>query len=33
VDSRLAWIPGVTVDETFRVEPGGQVWIAELEST
>ncbi len=33
VDSRLAWIPGVTVDEAFRVEPGGQVWIAELEST
>jgi tRNA(Ile)-lysidine synthetase-like protein len=32
VDSRLAWIPGVTIDDAFRVEPGGQVWIAELES-
>ena len=32
VDSRLAWIPGVTVDDTFRVEAGGQAWIAELES-
>jgi tRNA(Ile)-lysidine synthase len=31
VDSRLAWIPGVTVSETFRVAVGRQVWIAELE--
>jgi len=33
VDSRLAWIPGVTVEDAFRVKPGGHVWIAELEST
>ncbi len=32
VNSRLAWVPGVTIDETFRVEPGIRVWIAELES-
>jgi len=32
VDLRLAWIPGVTVDDAFRVEAGGQAWVAELES-
>ena len=32
VDSRLAWIPGVTIDDACRVETAGRVWIAELES-
>ena len=32
VDSRLAWIPGVTIDDAFRVEVGKRIWIAELES-
>jgi tRNA(Ile)-lysidine synthase len=32
VDSRLAWVPGVTIDEAYRVESGREVWIAELES-
>ena len=32
VDSRLAWIPGVTIDDSFKVETGKRVWIAELES-
>ena len=32
VGSRLAWVPGVTIDDTYRVETGREVWIAELES-
>ncbi len=32
VDSRLAWVPGVTIDEAYRVESGRDVWITELES-
>ena len=32
VESRLAWIPGVTIDNGFRIEDASQVWIAELES-
>ena len=32
VASSLAWVPGVTVNDTCRVEPGQDVWIAELES-
>ena len=32
VDSRLAWIPGVTVGEAYRVTRGKRAWIAELES-
>lgn len=32
VDSRLAWIPGVTIDDAFRIGEVKRVWIAELES-
>jgi len=32
VDSRLVWIPGVTIDDAYRVAAGGRAWIAELES-
>lgn len=32
VDSRVAWVPGVTIDEAYRVETEREVWIAELES-
>jgi len=31
VNSQLAWVPGVTIDDTFRVGEGTQAWIAELE--
>jgi len=27
----VIWIPGVTLDERYRVTPGNQVWIAEIE--
>jgi len=30
---RIAWVPGVTVDEAFRLVPGSPVWVAELEPT
>ena len=32
VESRLAWIPGVTIDDSFRIGDKGRAWIAELES-
>jgi tRNA(Ile)-lysidine synthase len=28
---RIAWVPGVTIDEAFRLRPGAPIWIAELE--
>ena len=31
VNSQLAWVPGVTIDDTFRVGEETQAWIAELE--
>jgi len=30
VGDRIAWVPGVTVDESFRLETAGIAWIAEL---
>lgn len=31
VGARLAWVPGVTIDDAFRVVQGDRAWIAELE--
>jgi tRNA(Ile)-lysidine synthase len=31
VDSRLAWVPGVTVDEDFKVREGESVWVVQIE--
>jgi tRNA(Ile)-lysidine synthase len=29
---RIAWVPGVTVDEAFRIPPGAETaWIAEVD--
>jgi tRNA(Ile)-lysidine synthase len=28
---RIAWVPGVTVDESFRLAPGQAAWVAEIE--
>lgn len=28
---RIAWVPGVTIDEAFRLTAGGPLWVAELE--
>jgi len=28
---RIAWVPGVTIDEAFRFTAGGPLWVAELE--
>lgn len=30
VDDRIAWVPGVTLDERFRLREGGPVWNAEI---
>lgn len=30
VDGILAWVPGVTVDERFRLPPRGPAWLAEI---
>lgn len=30
VDGILAWVPGVTVDERFRLSPESPVWVAEI---
>ena len=32
VGGRLAWIPGVTIADAFRVARNGKAWIAEIES-
>lgn len=32
VDGRIAWVPGVTIDEAFRLSPGGEAWVVEIES-
>ncbi len=29
---RVAWIPGVTIDDGFRVRRGSQAWVAEIEA-
>jgi tRNA(Ile)-lysidine synthase len=31
VGDRLAWIPGITIDNAFQVAPGDRAWIAEIE--
>jgi tRNA(Ile)-lysidine synthase len=31
VDERLAWIPGIAIDNAFQVSPGDRAWIAEIE--
>jgi tRNA(Ile)-lysidine synthase len=35
VGERLAWVPGVTIDERFRIPvdggSNGEVWVAEVE--
>ncbi|TNF71649.1 MAG: tRNA lysidine(34) synthetase TilS [Acidobacteria bacterium] len=31
VDDRLAWIPGIAIDNAFQVSPGDRAWIAEIE--
>jgi len=31
VGDRLAWIPGITIDNAFQVSPGDRAWIAEIE--
>ncbi len=31
VGGRIAWIPGVTIDERFRLPANGVVWLAQLE--
>ncbi|NJL28072.1 MAG: tRNA lysidine(34) synthetase TilS [Thermoanaerobaculia bacterium] len=32
IDGEIAWVPGVTMGERFRLEPGAkQAWVAELE--
>jgi len=31
VDTRLAWVPGVTVDEDFKVREGESVWVVQIE--
>ena len=31
VGSRLAWVPGVTVNEDFKVVEGESVWVAQIE--
>jgi tRNA(Ile)-lysidine synthase len=31
IGGRIAWVPGVTIDEAFRLKPGRPVWLAEIE--
>ena len=31
IDGRLAWVPGVTIDEAFRLGAAADCWVAELE--
>ncbi len=31
VGDRIAWVPGVTVDEAFRLREGEDAWVAELQ--
>jgi tRNA(Ile)-lysidine synthase len=31
IDGRVAWVPGVTVDERFRLPPAGTAWVARIE--
>jgi hypothetical protein len=31
VGERLAWIPGIAIDNAFQVSPGDRAWIAEIE--
>jgi tRNA(Ile)-lysidine synthase len=33
VDRQLAWVPGVTIAEPYRLTTGSEAWIAELETT
>jgi len=33
VDGRIAWVPGVTIDDAFRLEGQQRVWVAELTRT
>ncbi len=33
VDGEIAWVPGVTIDDKFRIRPGDRPWVAELLST
>jgi tRNA(Ile)-lysidine synthetase-like protein len=30
IDGRLAWVPGVTIDEAFRLRGEPECWLAEL---
>jgi tRNA(Ile)-lysidine synthase len=31
IEGRIAWVPGVTVDERFRLPGDGSVWVARIE--
>ncbi len=33
VERQLAWVPGVTIAEPYRLTTGSEAWIAELETT
>ncbi len=31
VDGRIAWVPGVTIDEAFRLDQQDEAWVVEIE--
>jgi len=33
VDDRIAWVPGVTIDDSFRIDGDAMTWVAELIPT
>lgn len=33
IDGEIAWIPGVTISESFRLIESGSAWVAEIEPT
>jgi hypothetical protein len=30
-EGRIAWVPGVTIDERFRLPAEGSAWVARIE--
>jgi tRNA(Ile)-lysidine synthase len=32
IDGRIAWVPGVTIDDRFRLAGDGECWLVELET-